>query len=114
MVAEDAGKIVGIVLGRFDGRRGWINHLAVDPGYRTRGLGRDLVKRVERRLVRKGCAKVNLHVEPENHGVSAFYVHIGYRPRDLLFMEKWFPESLPFRQDLEEAAGAVKNRGRVA
>ena len=45
--------------------------------------------RVERRLLRKGCAKINLHIEPENRRVRMFYSELGYRRRDLLFMEKW-------------------------
>jgi ribosomal protein S18 acetylase RimI-like enzyme len=89
LVAESRKGIVGVVLGRFDGRRGWINHLAVDSDYRRRGLGRELMERVERRLLRKGCAKVNLHIEPGNRGVVEFYVRLGYRERELLFMDKW-------------------------
>ena len=89
LVAESRGRLVGVVLGRFDGRRGWINHLAVASDHRGLGLGRDLMTRVERRLLRKGCAKVNLHIEPENRRVRTFYSGLGYRRRDLLFMEKW-------------------------
>jgi len=89
LVAHREGRLVGVVLGRFDGRRGWIHHLAVASDHRRLGLGRDLVMRVERGLLRKGCAKVNLHIEPDNHRVSTFYSRLGYRSRDLLFMEKW-------------------------
>lgn len=92
LVAESRGRLVGVVLGRFDGRRGWIHHLAVASDHRRLGLGRDLVTRVERGLLRKGCAKVNLHIEPNNGDVSEFYSRLGYRHRDLLFMEKWINE----------------------
>ena len=89
LVAEERGRIVGVVLGRYDGRRGWIHHLAVDAGQRHRGIGGRLVAELERRLVRKGCAKVNLHVVPENADVCEFYERLGYGRRNLIFMDKW-------------------------
>ena len=89
LVAEAGEALVGVVLGRFDGRRGWINHLAVRPSNRAQGLGRQLMRTVERRLRAKGCAKVNLHVRPENGEVCAFYERVGYGRRDMIFMEKW-------------------------
>ena len=42
-VAIDRPKIVGIAFCGQDGRRGYIYHLAVDPNYRGRGLGKRLV-----------------------------------------------------------------------
>lgn len=86
--------MVGVVLGRFDGRRGWVNHLAVDPAFRHRRLGSLLMAELERRLARKGCPKVNLHVTRDNRGVVAFYESLGYATRDMVFMEKWLPRRL--------------------
>lgn len=97
LVAERDGRIVGAVLGRFDGRRGWINHLAVDAAMRHLGLGARLMTEVERRLARKGCAKVNLHVTRENEAVCAFYERVGYARRDMVFMEKWLRVPAPGR-----------------
>ncbi len=89
LVAEWDGELVGAVLGRFDGRRGWINHLAVRETARHLGIGARLMAEVERRLARKGCAKVNLHVFPENDRVCGFYERIGYGRRQFIFMDKW-------------------------
>src|SRR2546426_28558 len=36
--AFDGGRLVGTVLGTHDTRKGWINRLAVDPGYRRRAI----------------------------------------------------------------------------
>jgi len=44
-VAEAGGAIAGAVLGSFDGRRGYLHHLAVAPGFRRSGIGRTLVER---------------------------------------------------------------------
>ncbi len=95
VVAESAGRIVGAVLGRFDGRRGWVNHLAVDPRLQRHGLGRNLLEELERRLVRKGCLKVNLHIERPNRAVAGFYLRVGYARRPLLFLEKWLERAPP-------------------
>jgi len=38
-IAEAAGKLIGTVLGGFDGRRGMVYHLAVDAGWRGQGIG---------------------------------------------------------------------------
>lgn len=89
LVATGSGRVIGAVLGRFDGRRGWINHLAVDSQYRSLGVGSELVREVERRLKAKGCRKVNLHVMRENRKVVEFYRRLGYEVAPLLFMEKW-------------------------
>jgi ribosomal protein S18 acetylase RimI-like enzyme len=89
LVAEDNKRIIGVVLGRWEGRRGWINRLAVSPDRRHQDLGSLLVKQVEDRLKAKGCEKVNLLIDGDNSGVQAFYQQLGYNHDDLIFMEKW-------------------------
>ena len=91
LVAAEDRRVVGVVLGRFDGRRGWIHHLAVDPARRHQGLGARLVRELEHRLQRAGCPKVNLHVTPGNAGVVPFYERLGYRENEILFLERWLP-----------------------
>jgi ribosomal protein S18 acetylase RimI-like enzyme len=90
LVALQGKAVVGVVLGRFDGRRGWVNHLAVDPRRQSRGIGTALIRELEDRLRAKGCPKVNLHVESDNHEVVAFYEKLGYSQRGLIYMDKWF------------------------
>ena len=51
MVAEDGDVVVGVVLGTHDGRRGWINRLAVLPAYRRQGIACRLVREVEARTI---------------------------------------------------------------
>ena len=89
VVADADGQIMGAVLGTFDGRRGWLHHLAVAPAWQDHGVGRRLVAEVEARLRTHGCAKINLHVEPDNVDVAGFYDRMGYMRRELVFMEKW-------------------------
>jgi ribosomal protein S18 acetylase RimI-like enzyme len=89
LVAQENNRIVGVVLGRWEGRRGWINRLAVAPAQRHKRLGSLLVTEVEKRLQAKGCEKVNLLIDGNNSGVQDFYVKLGYNRDDLIFMEKW-------------------------
>jgi ribosomal protein S18 acetylase RimI-like enzyme len=88
LVAVDGAAIVGTVMGSYDGRRGWINRLAVDPAYRGHGIADRLMVEVVRRLVAIGCAKVNLLIEPDNAAVQAYYGRLGYTTKPLIFMEK--------------------------
>jgi ribosomal protein S18 acetylase RimI-like enzyme len=89
LVAEEDGRITGVIMGRWEGRRGWINRLAVTPEQRNKRLGSKLVTEVEERLKAKGCEKVNLLIDGGNAGVQDFYRKIGYSNDDLIFMEKW-------------------------
>lgn len=89
LVVEEEGRIVASVIGSYDGRRGWINRLAVAPELRGRAIGQALMETVERRLQERGCDKVNLLVEPDNRRVVEYYDRLGYRTDELVFMEKW-------------------------
>ena len=89
LVAVEGAHLVGAVLGRYDGRRGWINHLAVAQPYRAQGVGSQLMQEVERRLRAKRCERVSLFIEPANVGVGVFYQQLGYEQRELLLMQKW-------------------------
>jgi len=89
LVGVDAGVIVAAVIGGYDGRRGWVYHLAVEPTLHARGFGASLLEELESRLRERGCIKVNLLIDPENAAVQGFYEKRGYTPDDLVFMEKW-------------------------
>ncbi|CAH2599160.1 GNAT family N-acetyltransferase [Rhodovastum atsumiense] len=89
LVAEAEGMLIATVMGCWDGRRGWINRLAVHPDRRGEALGRRMVALVEDRLRARGCDKVNLLVEPDNAAVGAYYAAAGYTCDPLIFMEKW-------------------------
>lgn len=89
LVGVDAGAIAAAVIGGYDGRRGWVYHLAVEPSLHAKGLGAALLEELESRLRKKGCIKVNLLVDPANAGVKRFYQRYGYAADELIFMEKW-------------------------
>lgn len=72
-----------------DGRRGWINHLAVDPEYQGMKIGQQIIKELEMRFKKIGCEKINLLIEQNNEEVQEFYEKQGFKKDELLFMEKW-------------------------
>jgi ribosomal protein S18 acetylase RimI-like enzyme len=88
LVAEVDGKVAGAVMGGYDGHRGWIYSVAVDPCYRRQGIGRDLLLKLEAILVSLGCLKVNLQVRSSNVGVIAFYEKLGFAVEGRVSMGK--------------------------
>ena len=79
LVAEARGKIIGSVMGGFDGRRGMVYHLAVEEAFRNQGIGEMLMDELERRLREKGCIRCYLLVTTENDRAMCFYEKRGWR-----------------------------------
>ncbi len=82
------GRLIGAVMGGFDGRRGLIYHLAVAPEARQQGTGVALMAELETRLKAKGCLKSYLLVTRENADVLAFYRARGWDVMDMYLMGK--------------------------
>lgn len=74
---EDESIIAATMIG-YDGHRGWIYYLAVDPDRRRTGLGRQLLDHAEALLRQLGCPKINLQVRTSNLQVIEFYKSIGF------------------------------------
>jgi len=82
-------KLVGTVIGTFDGRKGWVNRLAVDTEERRRGVARVLVDSVEEALRRRGAQVLAALVEADNAGSLALFQKCGFTVRqDLLYLNK--------------------------
>jgi ribosomal protein S18 acetylase RimI-like enzyme len=89
LVAQEGSQIVGVVLGAWDGRRGWINHLAVKPDHQRSGIGSALVRELEKRLIRKGARKVNAQIYHSNRKSIDFFKAAGYEVHaDLIMIGK--------------------------
>ncbi|HVR88826.1 MAG TPA: GNAT family N-acetyltransferase [Candidatus Limnocylindria bacterium] len=79
ILAEEHGHLVGSALAGWDGRRGWLYHVAVHPDERRRGLGRELVAEAGQRLRELGCLKLNLIVWDDNTHALRFWESLGFR-----------------------------------
>ncbi len=86
LIAELDGKLVGTVIGGFDGRRGLIYHLAVDASVREQGIGALLMEEVEKRLIAKGCIRSYLLVTTDNDRAMHFYEARGWSRMDTVFV----------------------------
>ncbi len=86
LVANLGETLVGAIIGGYDGVRGWIYHLAVDPAQRRRGYATLLVREVERRLEELGCLKVNLQIRSTNSAVARLYAALGYEVEERVSM----------------------------
>lgn len=78
LVAAAGSRVIGSALGAWDGRRGWIYHVAVAPSYRRQGIATRLVDQVEAGLRALGCRKVNVTIRPTSDGGEAFWTKRGY------------------------------------
>ncbi|EGQ8527956.1 N-acetyltransferase [Vibrio parahaemolyticus] len=81
-VAVSANEIVGAVLVGTDGRRGYLQHLAVSSNFRGKNLGRELVSQAISALANVGVPKTHLFVYNENVNAQQFYEKLGWFPRD--------------------------------
>ena len=86
-VAEVDGRVVGSAMAGWDGHRGWVNYLAVEPDMRGRGLGRALMVAAEHALSDLGCPKINVQIRRGNDAAE-FYRHLGFGEDEILSMGK--------------------------
>jgi ribosomal protein S18 acetylase RimI-like enzyme len=77
-VAEAEDRIVGTIMAGYDGHRGWIYSLGVEPSQRRSGVATALLREAEGALGDLGCPKVNLQVSVGNAAARSFYEAAGY------------------------------------
>ena len=88
LVGERDGRVVGVVLGTHDLRKGWINRLAVHPGARGRGLGQALLNACEGALRAEGLEVIAGTVLPDNAASRAFFEAAGWDAQPLVYCSR--------------------------
>jgi ribosomal protein S18 acetylase RimI-like enzyme len=78
LVAEESGRLIGSVIGGFDGWRGSLYRLVVHPDFRRRGIARTLVEAAQKRLVQIGARRITAMVEKDNSPALAFWKAVGF------------------------------------
>src|SRR5213592_4091995 len=89
LVGCEGDRIVATALVGFDGRRGWLYHVATHPDMRRRGIATRIVRTIEDRLRAMGCRKLNLIVWEGERDAMLFWAALGYyRERTVEFAKE--------------------------
>lgn len=89
LIVRDGVSVVGAVLCGHDGRRGYLNHLAVAASHRNRGIGKLLVRTCLQKLEQAGIQKCNVFLYTDNARGEQFWRRLGFANRnDLKMMQR--------------------------
>ena len=78
LIGQIDGVLMASIMIGYDGHRGSINYLAVDPDCARAGYGKVLMAEAERFLLSVVCPKINFYVRTDNAKVIEFYQQLGY------------------------------------
>jgi len=99
VVAEADGRVVGFMLGEvrsgefgIEETTGWVEHLGVDPGFRGKAVGRQMLDAMLEHFRRRGARSVQTLVDEEMGEIRSFFSALGFQPSTLR----------PFVRTLEE------------
>ena len=85
---DDNDRVMASAMVGFDGHRGWLYYLAVDPDWQRRGHGRALIEQAERLLIERGCPKLMLMVRRGQPELEAYYRALGFEENEVVTMGK--------------------------
>lgn len=78
LLAEAEGAVIGSLIAGWDGWRGQLYRLAVDPRWRRQGVATALVRTAEERLRRLGCRRVAAITVTAHDPAQDFWRSAGY------------------------------------
>lgn len=81
-VAEDNGRIVGTIMSGHDGKRGYVQHLAVDPKLRKNGVATSLLEMCLSALKSKDIIKSHIHILATNELAKNYWENRGWFKRN--------------------------------
>lgn len=86
-VASEDGRVVGTATVSFRavpsfGLVAHVDDVVVDEDCRGRGVGRELMKHIEKRARRRGCKIIELTSRPSREEANRLYGRLGYRLRE--------------------------------
>ena len=97
LIGKIKENIIAVVMGGFDGRRGYVHHLAIDPIYQKKGYGKKLVDDLISEFRRIGVHKIHLFIEKQNEAVVDFYSNLGWQIRNDLIMMSYIPDNTLYK-----------------
>jgi ribosomal protein S18 acetylase RimI-like enzyme len=82
-------ELVGVIVVTHDGRKGWLNRLAVDPDHRRQGIARRLITAAEELLSRQGIHVIGALIESKNDVSLRLFRRVGYElHNDICYLSK--------------------------
>jgi N-acetylglutamate synthase len=84
-IAKEGNKIIGCAMCGHDGRRGYLQHVVVDPTFRGKGIAHDLITRCLDRLADAGIVKVHIDVLVTNDLANEYWTKKGWTRRDDIY-----------------------------
>jgi N-acetylglutamate synthase-like GNAT family acetyltransferase len=81
--------LIGVAILTCEGRKGWINRLAVDPDYRRHGVAKTLIAECEKTLRRHGVRLFCVLIDYDNSVSKELFKKCGYvEHHDILYFSK--------------------------
>jgi ribosomal protein S18 acetylase RimI-like enzyme len=100
LIGKINDNVIAVVMGGFDGRRGYVHHLAVDPNYQKKGYGKILMDRLMEKFRQMGVHKLHLFIEKYNKEIINFYLKLGWQIRDDLIMMSIVPNKDLYKREI--------------
>lgn len=82
LVAELDGRVVGTIIGGFDGWWAWVYRVAVSPDYQHQGIATRLFSEIHKRLTNRGADGACLFTDEANETMQGLLEKLGYHPRN--------------------------------
>jgi ribosomal protein S18 acetylase RimI-like enzyme len=82
MVAEEDGRITGVIVGTIDNQNGYYYRIAVDAEYQRRGIGKSLIEGLRQRFQQRKVKRIMVTVDVHNEMVLPVYEKVGYQATD--------------------------------
>jgi ribosomal protein S18 acetylase RimI-like enzyme len=94
LIVEFNKIIIGSAMAGYDGHRGSVYYLSISPKYQNKGVGKILMKEIEKRLIAVGCPKINIFIRNSNIKVKEFYQSIDYEEQNsLIYGKRLIPDN---------------------
>ena len=85
----DGDEMIGVGIANWDGRRGWVNRVAIDPEYRGQGLAGEIIRECEKFLVAQGALIICALIEDMNFPSMDCFEKEGYAcMKEILYFSK--------------------------
>jgi ribosomal protein S18 acetylase RimI-like enzyme len=88
VVAQQGRRLIGVGIGCYDGYRGTLRRLAVEPAYRNHGVGTMIALFLEQELADRGARKLRLHVRSDDSEARLFWEARGYSVVPAVYLGK--------------------------